>query len=230
MSLYTTFKNMSIPLPIADQYECRNETLEVYASDRRGEVVYQFNNYGYRNNIDYQTSDSDVGIYIGSSITSAIGVNWEKGFVHQTSDKMQTKPYHFSQGCTEVDNQEILRMLRLVKETKLDARYYVLQFINLNRVYNHETGITFYSDDKNKNTEKFLETFEQICELLKDSTWCFIGCDAQDHKLPSEIIHHDHCVSWNPTYIDHAGVGTHPGVKWHRMISLGLTKYLKQCH
>ena len=44
---------MSIPLPYADQYECRGETLEVYASDRRGQVSYQFNNYGYRNNIDY---------------------------------------------------------------------------------------------------------------------------------------------------------------------------------
>ena len=102
---------MSIPLPFASQYECRNETLEVYASDRRGLINYSFNNYGYRNNIDYQEDAVDVGIYLGSSITSGIGVDWPDTFVATSSQALNVQGYHFSQGCVPVDNQETLRML-----------------------------------------------------------------------------------------------------------------------
>jgi hypothetical protein len=219
---------MTIPLPFADQYACRNETLEVYASDRRGTVSYQFNNFGYRNNIDYNLEDSSIGVYIGSSITAGIGVDWEKSFASLTSRHMQAQAYHFAQGCMAVDNSEILRMLQAVKQSGLDVKYYVLQFIDLDRIYDTATGITSYDSDQQKNIQKFLQIFDTVCELLHDQTWCFIGCDARQHPLPQYVIQNSHCVSWNPPFIDHAGVGTHPGMRWHKMISMGLAKYLKQ--
>ena len=43
---------MPLPLPFFSQYECQNETMGVYASDRRGIVEYKINNIGYRNDIE----------------------------------------------------------------------------------------------------------------------------------------------------------------------------------
>jgi hypothetical protein len=219
---------MTIPLPYPDQYACRNEILEVYASDRRGTVEYQFNNLGYRNNIDYITQDSNVGIYIGSSITAGIGVDWQKSFANLTSQSLQTRTYHFAQGCKAVDNDEILRMLEAVIQSGLDAKYFVLQFINLDRIYNAQTGITGYSADRKQNINRFVQVFDRVCQLLENCRWCFLGCDQQQHELPTYISNHKNCVSWNTRYIDLAGVGQHPGAKWHQMISLGLIKHLKQ--
>jgi hypothetical protein len=219
---------MTIPLPYFDQYACRNETMEVYASDRRGTVAYQFNNFGYRNDIDYTTQDTDIGVYIGSSITAGIGVDWNKSFAYLTSQGLQTRTYHFAQGCKEVDNHEILRMLEAVKQVDLDAKYFVLQFINLDRIYDPATGITVHSQDHEQNIKRFVQDFDCICKILENHRWCFIGCDAHQHQLPERIIKHPRCVSWNTQYIDLAGVGTHPGPRWHKMISMGLVKHLKQ--
>ena len=218
---------MTIPLPYADQYACRNETLEVYASDCRGIVNYQFNNLGYRNNIDYNIQDTGVGVYIGSSITAGIGVDWNKSFVYLSSQDLQSKAYHFAQGCQAVDNNEILRMLQGVIHSGLDARYFVLQFIDLDREYDFTTGVTTRCQDPEQNVKRFQQVFDSVCDLLSDQHWCFIGCDRLQHQLPSYILQHKNLVSWNSPYIDFAGVGLHPGIKWHKMISLGVSKYLK---
>ena len=219
---------MSIPLPYADQYECRSETLEVYASDRRGQVVYQFNNYGYRNNIDYFNDEKNVGAYIGSSITAAIGVDWNKSFASLSSIALGTNCYNFAQGCTMVDNQEILRMAKLVKDTNIDIKYYVIQFIDLSRKYNAATGKTIFIDNFHQNIVRFQQVFEQIQELFRDDVWCFLGCDEGQHSMPESITKHPLCLTWNPQFIDFAGVGRHPGVKWHKMINQSIVKFLKK--
>lgn len=219
---------MSIPLPYADQYECRSETLEVYASDRRGQVVYQFNNYGYRNNIDYFNDEKNVGAYIGSSITAAIGVDWNKSFASLSSIALGTNCYNFAQGCTMVDNQEILRMAKLVKATNIGIKYYVIQFIDLSREYNAATGKTIFIDNFHQNIVRFQQVFEQIQELFRDDVWCFFGCDERQHFIPESITKHPLCLTWNPQFIDFAGVGRHPGVKWHKMINQSIVKFLKK--
>jgi len=219
---------MSIPLPHADQYQCRNETLEVYASDRRGQVQYQFNNFGYRNNIDYVDDENNVGVYIGSSITAGIGVDWSKTFASLSSAALGVRCYHFAQGCVAVDNQEILRMLQAVKQSRIQAKYYVIQFIRLTRQYDPKTGQTTHSDDHNKNIERFLSVFDQIQNVLANDHWCFLGCDQEQHALPHSVTKHARCVSWNPQFIDQAGVGGHPGEKWHKMINQAIVKALKQ--
>jgi hypothetical protein len=219
---------MSIPLPYTDQYECRSETLEVYASDRRGQVLYQFNNYGYRNNIDYFHDEKNVGAYIGSSITAGIGVAWDKSFASLSSLTLGTNCYHFAQGCTPVDNQEILRMSKLVKQTNIDIKYYVIQFIQLGREYDVATGKTILNDNVDQNIVKFQQVFEQVQELFKNDNWCFFGCDQEQHPLPESITKHPFCLTWNPQFIDFAGVGRHPGVQWHKMINQSIIKFLKK--
>ena len=219
---------MSIPIPYIDQYECRGETLEVYASDRRGQVSYQFNNFGYRNNIDYHEDEKNVGVYVGSSITAGIGVDWDKSFASLSSKNLNVNCYQFAQGCVMVDNQEILRMLKLIKQTKVDIKYYVIQFIQLSRQYDPITGQTQLVDDYDQNISKFLQTFDEINDLLENDTWCFLGCDGQQHKLPDSIINHPCCLTWNPQFIDLAGVTGHPGIKWHKMINQGIVKFLQK--
>jgi hypothetical protein len=219
---------MTIPLPYSDQYACRNETLEVYASDRRGTVLYQFNNLGYRNDIDYAAQDSAVGVYIGSSITAGIGIDWHKSFAYLASQQLETPAYHFAQGCKGVDNREILRMLEAVTQSGLDVQYFVLQFIDLDRRYDAETGATIHNIDLEQNINEFVQVFDRVCKVLEGRSWCFLGCDRLQHQLPEHISQHKNLVAWNPRFIDLAGVGQHPGEKWHRMISLGLIKHLKQ--
>jgi hypothetical protein len=218
---------MSFPLPFRDQYECRGETLEVYASDRRGLVEYKFNNLGYRNSIDYCVTESNAGVYLGSSITSGIGISWEKTFVKLSSDFLAVQPYHFSQGCTKIDNYELLQQVTTLIKSNFLPKYWVIQFIDLDRQFDKNTGICNSSLDTAENIRKFIDIFSTIESLLCDKTWCFIGCDNLSHAIPDHIRHHDNCISWNPRFIDQAGVGTHPGTKWHQMISLGIQKSIK---
>jgi hypothetical protein len=142
---------MIIPLPFVDLYECRNETLEVFASDRRGQVKYQFNNYGYRNNIDYQMDQSDVAVFLGSSLISGIGIKWQESFPFLVSQKLDVPCYHYGQGCKETDNQEILRILEQTVSDKIFPKYIVIQFIDLDRRYNSVTGKTVCELDAKQN-------------------------------------------------------------------------------
>lgn len=219
---------MSIPLPYADQYACRNETLEVYASDRRGQVAYQFNNFGYRNNIDYSAEEVNTGTYIGSSATAAIGIPWEQSFAYISSQALGVKCYQFSQGCVKVDNQEYLRLLTLLKAADVKSRYYVLQFIDLDRRYNHQTGNCETCDNSNENIELFMSTFRKIEQLLFNDVWCFVVLDAQKHQFPDYVQNHPRCLGINIPFIDRSGVGEHPGVKWHNMIAQGIQHKLKK--
>lgn len=218
---------MIIPLPFADLYECRNETLELFASDRRGQVNYQFNNYGYRNNIDYHVGKSDVAVFLGSSLVSGIGVQWEESFPYLVSQKLHTSCYHYGQGCKEIDNQETLRILKEIISDGVFPKYTVIQFIDLDRRYNNVTGTTVRDPDIEQNIQLFKKTFDGIAELLHDQNWCFFTCDNLSHAVPDYIKKHSRCVAWNLKFIDHCGVGSHPGVKWHQLISHGVAKKLQ---
>lgn len=217
---------MILPLPFRDQYECRNETLEVYASDRRGLVEYQFNNLGYRNDIDYVDTQANAGVFLGSSITSGIGVDWSKSFVKLVSQNLAVEPYHFSQGCTKVDNREILNQISILKNNNFFSKFWVIQFIDLDRRFDPETGQTMHCRDTVQNVNEFVDIFLQIQSALANQTWCFFGCDGLSHAIPEYIRYHKNCLAWNPAFIDRAGVGDHPGVKWHQMMSLGIQKKL----
>jgi len=220
---------MSIPLPYADQFECRNETLEVYGSDRRGEIEYRFNNYGYRNIIDYRDNANNVGIYSGSSLTAGIGVDWNQTFSKLSSDKLNVSCYQFSQGCVMIDNQETLRMLKLILKTNIVPKYIVLQFIGLDRRYDPSTGKCIISTDSSADLDIFLKTFNECEQLLENQNWCFLGADGSDAKLPDYITKHINCAAWNPSFIDIANIDVrHPGNKWHSMVSYGIIKSLQK--
>lgn len=210
----------SIPLPQFEQYECRNETLEVYASDRRGQVSYTFNNLGYRNSIDYVDHQQPIGVYIGSSITSGIGLEWSSSFAYLSAGRLGVEPWHFSQGCVRLSNQQNLETITALKNSGLNIKYWVVQFIDLDRAT---------PDDLTEHSEiiaQFYQTFNQIEQLLQDQIWCFVGCDKNNYDIGSQIRNHHRCVGWNVPFVDRAGVGEHPGAKWHRMIAAGIEKSL----
>jgi hypothetical protein len=219
---------MSIPLPYVDQYECRNESLEVYGSDRRGIVNYQFNNYGYRNDIDYESNACNVGVYIGSSLTAGIGVDWSKSFAKISSIELNSQCYQFSQGCVRLDNQEMLNILKLTLASDIQAKYYVLQFIGLDRRYNSVNASCINSDNRKEDVEMFIKTFKECEQLLTGKIWCFFASDGSNSPIPDNIINHEKCVVWNPYFVDSTGVGSHPGVKWHQAMGLLIAKNLQK--
>ena len=227
-TVYTNLKKMSIPLPYVDQYECRNETLEVYGADRRGMINYQFNNYGYRNDIDYDPSASNVGVYIGSSLTAGIGVDWNESFAKASSIKLNSLCYQFSQGCVQLDNQEMLKILKLILTSDIKPRYYVLQFIGLDRRYNPTDASCLSSNNCKENSEIFIKTFKECEQLLIGKAWCFFASDGSNSLIPDDIINHEKCAVWNPRFIDSTGVGSHPGVKWHQGMALLVAKKLQK--
>jgi hypothetical protein len=213
---------MSIPLPNFSHYECRNETLEVYASDRRGTIEYKFNNLGYRNNIDYVDCGQPIAAYIGSSLTSAIGVPWDNGFCYLSSKKLNVEPWNFSQGCTYLNNKTILDIVESLVSSHLNIQYWVVQFIDFDRLDTIEVSST----DLEKNSQEFVRIFNKIEDLLKDKSWCFLCVDRLTHNVPDAIRKHPKCVAWNFPFIDMSGVGTHPGQKWHNVMSVGIAKKL----
>ena len=87
---------------------------------------------------------------------------------------------------------------------------------------------TILNDNVDQNIVKFQQVFEQVQELFKNDNWCFIGCDQEQHQLPESITKHPFCLAWNPPIIDFAGVGRHPGVKWHKMINQNIVMFLKK--
>lgn len=213
---------MSIPLPNLEHYECRNEVLEVYASDRRGTVEYKFNNLGYRAHVDYVDHGQPIGAYIGSSLTSAIGVPWEKGFCYQSSTKLSVEPWNFSQGCTYVNNGTTLSMIESLLQTNLNIQYWVVQFIDFDRSSTPGVPLT----DLEKNSAEFVDIFHKIEKLLHNKNWCFICSDSKNHSVPDSIKKHAKCAAWNFPFVDFAGVGSHPGQKWHSIMSAGIVKKL----
>lgn len=219
---------MLIPPPFFSQYECRSETLEVYASDRRGTVEYRFNNLGYRSDIDYVEDDDNVGVYIGSSITSAIGIPMQQGFASISANALNSKCYQFGQGCMMIDNQETLRMLQAILASNLKPKYVVIQFINSNRRYDSTTGKTSIVSDRDENLRIFLNTFNKVDQLLQNMPWCFVGLDSEIHAPGDSVTTHPGCVSWNTKIVDLAGVGEHPGPKWHKMIAAGIVNRLQK--
>jgi hypothetical protein len=105
--------------------------------------------------------------------------------------------------------------------------YIVIQFIDLDRRYDSTTGTTTHDTDTEKNIQLFKKTFDSITKLLHNQNWCFFACDNLSHEIPEYIKKHSRCVAWNPKYIDHCGVGTHPGIKWHKVISYGIAAKLQ---
>lgn len=200
--------------------------MEVYASDRRGIVEYKFNNLGYRNGIEYIDSETNAAAFFGSSITSGIGINWSKTFVKLVSDDFQVEPYHFSQGCTAVDNNEILQQISVLKNNTFNPKFWVIQFIDLDRRFDSLSGRTTHCIDLEQNINEFAKIFSKIENMLIDQSWCFIGCDSGSHNIPDRIRYHKNCLTWNPRFIDRSGVGNHPGLKWHQMITLAVRKKL----
>lgn len=216
---------MSIPLPNSIQYECRNEIMEVYASDRRGIIEYKFNNLGYRNNIDYINRKQPIGAYIGSSITSAIGVPWKDGFCYLSAEKLSVEPWNFSQGCTYIDNGITLEMIKSLLKSDLNIKYWIIQFVDFDR---RDLSPANNSTDLEENSKQFLNIFNQIENLLEDKTWCFLCTDSKNHSVPENIKKHPKCVAWNFPFVDLAGVGSHPGKKWHSIMSAGIVKKINQ--
>ena len=221
-----------MPFPKSYYEEFTNSYCTKIGQDGRGIIQYNFNNFGFINNIDYTIDEKKSICFFGSAITSAIGVPWEKSFCFQTTELLQGdyKSYNFSQGCIGVDNNEIAQTVKKIKEMdNFSPHIYVIQFINLDRRFNPVLGAGKLSIDQKCNIEYFESIFEKIEILLKDEKWIFFGCDAEDHNVPDYITNHKNCLIWNPFFIDRLLVGM-PGEKWHRMMALGIKKKLCQLY
>jgi hypothetical protein len=55
-----------------------------------------------------------------------------------------------------------------------------------------------------------------------------VGTDNARVDVGDRVIKHAHCVTWNLKFVDFAGVGEHPGYKWHQMVAAGIVKNLQK--
>ena len=205
-----------------------NKTTHKIGQDMRGIVPYSFNNCGFRSDIDYIETDNNAGCFFGNAFTSAVGIEWHNSYASLTSKKLSVNCYNFSQGCTGVDNTEIVNTA--IKVSKMEAfkpKFYFIQFTDLTRRFNPKTTELTLESNIEKNLERFIESFKKLEDALRDSKWFFMGCDfAQYHPVPDYIAQHKNCLIWNPAFFDKILYGM-PGEKWHYVISYGLTNKLK---
>lgn len=212
--------------------ELTNSYCTKIGQDFRGILKYNFNNFGFINNIDYSVDEKNALCFFGSAITSAIGIPWEQSFGYRLSQFLGPiyKSYNFSQGCVFVDNKEIFNTVKQVYLNKQFKPYaYIIQFIDLDRVFNPKKETGTLSIDAKKNVESFLFLFNELEKLLENEKWIFFGCDTQDYDLPIAIKNHKNCLIWNPPLFDKMLLNV-PGEKWHRMIALGLNKKFQELY
>ena len=215
-----------MPFPESYYKQYVNGYCTKIGQDSRGVLRYNFNNYGFINNLDYSIEEKNAICFFGSAITSAIGLPWEKSFGFQLAQMLGNKfvGYNFSQGCIFVDNQEIIETIKKIKTINNFQPYaYIVQFIDLDREFNSKKETGKLRTNAEENKKKFSMLFKELETLLQNERWIFFGCDSRDYKIPDTIKNHKNCLIWNPPFIDRM-LRDVPGEKWHRMMALGLNK------
>ena len=152
----------------------------------RGVVNYNFNQQGFRSNIDYQENEKNAIAFFGNLYTSAVGIDWNDGFPQKICDGLNMQCYNFSQGCAGVDNNEIVRTVRhVVQMESFNPSFYVVQLCELERRFSQKSLGLRLETDKEKNIENFLEVFAELETLMKEKQWMFF---VMDHTLKHRHI------------------------------------------
>lgn len=214
-----------------------NEHISSYCKkigqDMRGIIKYNFNNYGFINNLDYDISEKNAICFFGSAITSSIGLPWELSFAYQLSQQLTSKKfkaYNFSQGCMFVDNLEIINTVEFIKNMEnFKPAAYIIQFINIERRWHPEKKTGILNLNNKENLIFFIQLFKKLENILKNEKWIFFACDESSMEIPIDIKNHKNCLIWNPPMIDTL-LRDVPGHKFHKMISLGLQNKLKELY
>ncbi len=204
-----------------------NSTTHKIGQDMRGILDYNWNNCGFRSDVDYDPNETKAGCFFGNAFTSAIGIEWKNAYASITADRLKLKCYNFSQGCVPVDNTDIMNTaIHISKMKDFKPKFYFLQFTDLTRVFSPKNQKLTLESDVDKNVKVFVENFKRLEDALQDTKWLFIGCDGTTlHPLPDSITEHKNCVIWNPAFFDKILYGM-PGEKWHYTISYGIIKKL----
>ena len=227
MALNTTMLE-STSFPVSYNSHCESSTVKRIGQDMRGIVDYNFNRQGFRADLDYDHNEDNSVAYFGNLYASAVGIRWQDGYAMKTCAKLQMKCYNFSQGCAGVDNNEIMRTVKHIKEMQdFKPRYYVIQFCELERRFSVKTqGLRLHTDQQD-NIDNFVQVFSDLEKILEGEKWCFFGIDhAMTHSIPKHILDHKNCFCWNPVIIDKILQGI-AGEKWHAMIAYGLNMRIK---
>ncbi len=75
-----------------------NSTTHKIGQDMRGILDYNWNNCGFRSDVDYDPNETKAGCFFGNAFTSAIGIEWKNAYASITADRLKLKCYNFSQG------------------------------------------------------------------------------------------------------------------------------------
>jgi hypothetical protein len=220
---------MNSNFPKSYNIEHKKSTTHKIGQDMRGVVNYNFNQQGFRSNIDYQENEKNAIAFFGNLYTSAVGIDWNDGFPQKICDGLNMQCYNFSQGCAGVDNNEIVRTVRhVVQMESFKPSFYVVQLCELERRFSQKSLGLRLETDKEKNIENFLEVFAELETLMKEKQWMFFVMDhTLKHNVPSHIINHERCLCWNPYIIDKILQGI-PGEKWHEMMGYSIARKIKK--
>jgi len=206
-----------------------NKTTHKIGQDMRGIVPYNFNNCGFRTDIDYNETDTNAGCFFGNAFTSAVGIEWHNSYASLTSKKLSVNCYNFSQGCVAVDNNDIINTaIQVSKIKKFKPKFYFIQFTDLIRRFNSKNKKSTLESNIDLNIKNFVENFKRLEDTLQNVKWFFMGCDfVQFHNVPTYITEHKNCLIWNPAFFDKILYGM-PGEKWHYTIAYGIVNKFKK--
>lgn len=186
-------------------------------------ITYKFNNYGFRSNDDYITTDlNDIPMFIGGSIVEAVGVNIEDSYAYKIAKKLNSPIfYNISQSGVGIENT-----YRLFKSwcqvskpsvvfwfpTPEPRREFIVDDRGIVTISAWSTGkdLEFFkyvscSDDINIHTMRLVDSIKNVARETGTELY-----------IPSrEVIE----------YADKCGAGfiardfVHPSVQWHDALS-----------
>jgi hypothetical protein len=237
---YQTVSFTQFPQPYQSQYQLRGESFTCYGSDFRGCITYNFNNQGFRNDFDFDLTDTEsLLVCLGSSIATGHGLEMHQSFGHLTAQYFGKKYWNLGQGCFRSSNQTMLEQVDFLSKTQLDIAYTVIQFTHINRMGNKNNS--YLELDPAKAMQNFIEILNKITELLAHKHWCWLLCDYSGADFPDSVVNHPNKIAIDPDSVDFVDVesfqqlaptthalkmlSVHPGVKWNQHMASCIIDY-----
>jgi hypothetical protein len=204
--------------------ELAGKTVNKFRYDETGNVVYTFNNEGYRSTAEF--NDFNPIIIIGNSISFGLGVSYDQTFGKIIEDSLNHPVYNFSIGAYRHSNFYQLDRLKFILNY-FEPKHIIFQINNLINIHNHGVEETVQEQNKSIAEKIFKEFWQELCLILAKYNHSIIYYDDIEYCINEKIkekflIHNrykvDNAISTlNQTF----------GPKTHKLIAIKLLTVLK---
>ena len=148
--------------------------LDVPRDYKNEEIIYKFNNYGYRCNDDFNTSHTDVFLIAGDSFVVGEGIklkdSWPYLLIQALSRKTNKQLPHLTLGWSGASSKRVTKqILEYVTNYDVDTILAFYPSVNRTTVISNDPA----QDVQIEDTQILNSKFENIYKLLNDETFLY---------------------------------------------------------